>query len=193
MSPKVRRMVRALDIPLPQAIGHLHLLWWWCIDYAPTGRLDGYELGDIADAAEWHGCASDFVEALVAARLLDRSETGELEVHDWWDYAGQLIATREADRERKRDLRRKSAGRPPDVRQPSGVPDPTGPVTGPNRSRPTKAPSKGAPTTRRDRSRTTPDYRTSRRYGAIDAYTKEITASEDHENSRTSTDDPATT
>lgn len=37
--PKVKRLSRQLNISLPQAIGHLHLLWWWCMDYAQDGDL----------------------------------------------------------------------------------------------------------------------------------------------------------
>jgi len=29
--PKTRRLARALGISLPTVIGHLHLLWWWCL------------------------------------------------------------------------------------------------------------------------------------------------------------------
>ncbi|GIM48438.1 hypothetical protein DNHGIG_39870 [Collibacillus ludicampi] len=37
--PKTKRLAKALDISLPTAIGHLHLLWWWAMDFAKNGDL----------------------------------------------------------------------------------------------------------------------------------------------------------
>ena len=40
--PKTKRFKRALGISTPQAIGHLHLLWWWALDYAQDGSLAAF-------------------------------------------------------------------------------------------------------------------------------------------------------
>lgn len=99
--PKLKRLRRRLGIPAVQAIGHLHILWWWALDFAQEGELSGYDCADIADAADWEGDAERFFEALVEAGFIDRDEAG-VRLHDWWDYAGKLIERRRKDAERKR-------------------------------------------------------------------------------------------
>lgn len=100
--PKVRRFARRLGISIPAAIGHLHLLWWWALDYAMDGDLSKYDAADIADAAQWDGDPDEFLAALMecgvggGAGFVERTEAGELLLHDWWDYAGKLIQQRTA-------------------------------------------------------------------------------------------------
>ena len=103
--PKVKRLSRQLNISLPQAIGHLHLLWWWCMDYAQDGDLTEYSPEDIADACAWEGDAEGFVRALVDAGFVD-NEHG-LHVHDWEENAGRLIEQRKRNRERVAEARKK--------------------------------------------------------------------------------------
>lgn len=104
--PKTRRLARYLKISVPAAIGHLHCLWWWALDYAQDGDLSRYEPEDIADAAMWEGDAAEFVTALVKAGFLDQD--GEcLRIHDWDDYTGRLITEIETKRERKREWMRR--------------------------------------------------------------------------------------
>ena len=95
---KLRRLARALGISRAQAIGHLHYLWWWAVDNAPTGDLSTLTAAEIAEVAEWADSEDVFVAALRQCRWLDPDGF----LHDWEDYAGRLIAEREADRERKR-------------------------------------------------------------------------------------------
>ncbi|HHW45270.1 MAG TPA: DnaD domain protein [Desulfotomaculum sp.] len=104
--PKTRRLARYLGISLPAAVGHLHYLWWWALNYAQNGDLSRYELEDIADAALWDGDAKSFVEALVKSGFLDLADEG-LCIHDWDDYAGRLIDKRKANSERARKWREK--------------------------------------------------------------------------------------
>lgn len=84
---KLRRLARILRIHRAQAIGHLHLLWWWALDGAPTGDLSGLTPEEIAELAEWPGDANAFVSALKACGWIDPD--GRL--HDWADYTGRLI------------------------------------------------------------------------------------------------------
>jgi len=76
--PKTRCLCRLLGTSLPAAIGHLHLLWYWTLEFSPDGDLSAYTDEDIADAAQWEGDPHRFVEALVLA------------IHDW----EQCIPTR---------------------------------------------------------------------------------------------------
>ena len=95
---------------LPQAIGTLHCLWWWCLDYAPDGDLSGHDYEDIAIACEWDGEPKELVEMLVASGFLDRDKKA-LRVHDWTDWGGTLVQRRAKDAERKRRGRTKSVPR----------------------------------------------------------------------------------
>jgi hypothetical protein len=98
---KLKAFKRALRIKTPQAIGHLHLLWWWALDNAADGKLAGVDPADIAEIAMWPGNAEKFLEALKAAGFVDP----DLSLHDWDDYAGKLIDRRKANTERVRQHR----------------------------------------------------------------------------------------
>ena len=74
--PKLRRLSALLGVSKAQAVGHLHCLWWWCLDYAPSGDLVKYEEIDIALAAEWTGDVADFIDGMERAGFLDRGEHG---------------------------------------------------------------------------------------------------------------------
>ena len=100
--PKTKRFSRLAEISLPTAIGHLHLLWWWAIDYAQDGDLSKYDIRDITDAMEWPGDATVLIDAMVKSGFLDRENDTELTIHDWHDYAGRLMEQRKAQVEYKR-------------------------------------------------------------------------------------------
>lgn len=89
---------------LPAAVGHLHYLWWWVLDYAQDGDLSRFEPEDVAEAAMWDGDPVAFLEALIKAGFIDRDED-RLVIHDWDDYAGRLVDKRKANRERQRRWR----------------------------------------------------------------------------------------
>ncbi len=100
------------DVADNAAIGLLHRLWWWALDYAPRGDLSGFSARQIAKGCCWSGDPGLLLEALKEAGFVER-ESGTL--HDWDDYGGRLAEKREADAERKRRVRRTSGGRPADV------------------------------------------------------------------------------
>lgn len=114
--PKTKRFAKSMNISIPTAIGHLHCLWWWCLDYAENGDLSGFEREEIAEAAMYEGDGPEyFVLSLVNAGFIDQDEDDHsLSLHDWEDYAGRLIhqreiqrAKRDADAERQRRHRSK--------------------------------------------------------------------------------------
>ena len=125
--PKTLRAAKLLNVSIPAVIGHLHLLWWWCLDYAEDGDLGGLDNSEIAQAALWPGEPQAFVEALLnagassKAGFLEHSSNGHLVVHDWDEYAGILIDRRKRNAQYKRDVRRMSAGHPRDVSKMSGA------------------------------------------------------------------------
>jgi hypothetical protein len=121
--PKTRKLARLAGVSVPQAIGHLHLLWWWALDYAQDGDCARFEPEDLEDAMLWDGEPRHLWDALQEAGFMDG-----MAIHDWHVYGGRLLERRRDDAERKRTSRHRphpaeavSAGRPPDVHTPSGV------------------------------------------------------------------------
>ena len=141
--PKVHLLAKELGISVPQVIGHLHLLWWWALDYADDGNLTRYR-DFIPNASQWVGDEEIYVTSLIKLGFIDVKDE-QLFIHDWLDYTGALIETREKDAERKRQARARkssnaktsanrsewetnttkpsgvSVGRPQDVPTPSNV------------------------------------------------------------------------
>ena len=92
--PKLKKLARGLDVSIPTTLGHLHMLWWWAMDYAQDGNLTPFDALDIADAAGWDGAPERFVDAMVncgfrGAGFLERTEDGELLIHDWDEQIGR--------------------------------------------------------------------------------------------------------
>lgn len=110
--PKTKRLARRLGISVPTAIGHLHLLWWWSVDYADDGDLSRYTPEDIADAMMWEGEPQDLWDALVELHWIDLKEERP-EIHDWDTYIGRLLEKRRKDAERKRESRDRTPPAPP--------------------------------------------------------------------------------
>ena len=81
--PKTRRLARMLGVSVPTVIGHLHMLWWWALDYADDGNLDRYSIEDLADAVLWEGEASTLIDAMVLCQFVDRGGDGSMMVHNW--------------------------------------------------------------------------------------------------------------
>ena len=106
---KIKRLKRALKIKEPQAIGHMTMLWLWCIDNAPDGCLDELEPEDIAEAVDWTGDAQKFLDGLIYAGFVDQGDS--LLVHDWQEYTGASLekrnekVTREKEQNRQRQQR----------------------------------------------------------------------------------------
>ena len=99
---KTKALKRALKIKTPQAIGHLHMLWWWCLDNAPDGDLSGIPDEDLAEAVEWTGDPKKFVDSLVTSGFIDGENR---QLHDWYEYAGKLVDRRISNRERQTEFR----------------------------------------------------------------------------------------
>lgn len=119
--PKLMRLAGQLRIHRAQALGHLQYLWWWALDYAPTGDVSALAPAEISAASEWQGEPSLFQKSLVECGWLD----GDGKIHDWMEYAGRLVEERRRDAERKRMSRSMSAGHPADGGRTATVPNPT--------------------------------------------------------------------
>lgn len=82
---KTKRLARCLGVTKAAAIGHLHLLWWWALEYALDGNLAGFAAEELADVAEWEGEPEAFTSALISTGFVDETESGPI-LHDWHTY-----------------------------------------------------------------------------------------------------------
>jgi hypothetical protein len=96
--PKTLRLARRLGVSVPTAIGHLHLLWWWALEYAQDGDVSAFDDEEVADACCWEGEPAAFRRALTAAGFLDDGGA----VHDWDAYTVRLMERRERQNEQAR-------------------------------------------------------------------------------------------
>lgn len=108
--PKVARVAKAMGVSRHEAVGILIDLWTWCVDYTEGGDLSRISSDDLMAAL---GVAQDtaliqvdLIESLVTAGFIDR-EGERIVLHDWDIHQGQLLAQRDANRERQRRHRRK--------------------------------------------------------------------------------------
>lgn len=115
-SPKAKALARRLGIGMPQAVGHLHFLWWWAVDHASDGDLSKYDCEIIADAAGWDGDPEAFIAAMCPGTKLggfiDKDDFGNYSLHDWYEYAGRLIEHRQDNVARTQAWRAKKQVRP---------------------------------------------------------------------------------
>ncbi len=109
--PKVLRLAAELQITRAQTIGHLHMLWWWCMDYAPNGDVSKFGPQELAIASDWRGDPVTLCNALVTNGWLEGSK-----LHDWESFSWrfQEMQTkkhfeREATRLRVRNWRKRNA------------------------------------------------------------------------------------
>ena len=101
--PKTLMLAKRLDISVAEAIGHIHLLWWWALDYCKDGYITRYR-DYIPMAAQWEGDGETFTKALIEFGWVDEVDD-ELVIHDWMEWTGKLETVRQADAERKRKAR----------------------------------------------------------------------------------------
>ena len=48
--PKTKKLARLLAVSVPTAIGHLHGIWYWALDFAQDGDLRRYDPEERASA-----------------------------------------------------------------------------------------------------------------------------------------------
>lgn len=91
--PKLIQACASLKIGRPQMIGHLHLLWHWCLDYAVDGDLSRYKVQQLATVCGWDHDAETFVMVLSECGFLDQKKDG-FKIHDWLDFCGEIARKR---------------------------------------------------------------------------------------------------
>lgn len=97
---KLIELCNTLQITRAQAIGHLHMLWWWAIEHREDGDLTGLFDKDIATACDWDKEPKVLIDALHGTEWLS-----DYHIKDWDDYSFRLLDMRRANRERQRKYR----------------------------------------------------------------------------------------
>lgn len=123
--PKTISLCEHLGAERPQVVGHLHLLWWWCIDYAPDGDISKFTETQISRAAEWAGDPHVFADGLIKSGFVERVNEKAF-IHDWHQYCGALMERRLKRLEAKRPPM--AAERPPTLPYPTNHTQPTLPT-----------------------------------------------------------------
>jgi hypothetical protein len=106
--PKTVKLADELGVNILTAVGLIHFLWWWALDYAPDGVIKSADQRAAAKACLWTKKPEVFWAGLLVAGFVEGStenESDDLVLHDWFDYAGRLIQKRAANVERVRRAR----------------------------------------------------------------------------------------
>ncbi len=93
---KLKRLMRALDVPQYAAVGILEMLWHLAARETPTGNIGKLSDEDIAADLDWRGDASALVNALLTAEWIDQDSQHRLIVHDWRDHCEDSVDMRVA-------------------------------------------------------------------------------------------------
>lgn len=89
--PKTLLLASRMGWDVYTTIGRLHVFWWWCLEYAPTGDLRKFNDAVLAGSVGLNASeGSLFVNAMVEACWLDRGRN-VFRVHDWVEYAGRYL------------------------------------------------------------------------------------------------------
>ncbi|WP_421722400.1 hypothetical protein [Alloalcanivorax xenomutans] len=92
--PKTLDFAARLDVCLPQAIGHLELLWAFVAQKTPHGNVGKWPDGAIARASHWSGDPTVFVTALCEAGFIEAHPDHRFIVHDWHEHAPRWVASK---------------------------------------------------------------------------------------------------
>jgi hypothetical protein len=104
---KLENLLNQVKIGRREAVGSLHLLWWFVAKNGQNGLLPKMTDVQIAGLCDHNGNAGRFVSGLIECGFLDRSEHG-LKVHDWDEWISEPI---------RKELYRKNSDKcPPKIR-----------------------------------------------------------------------------
>jgi hypothetical protein len=115
--PKTRKAARRLGISVPALVGHLHLLWHWCVKHAVDGNITQIDQEDLADAMMWPGEPQALIGVLCDVGFIDKTSQrdGNVEsmlIHDWHEYAGKYDFRKQKNAEYKAAQRQREKEAP---------------------------------------------------------------------------------
>lgn len=92
-SHKLFDLMAAMGWSKAEAIGHLHLFWWWCVDQAEDGDLRKFTASHMALASDVPiANAEAFQAALLNAGFIETDPY--LRIRNWWQYLGRFLKVR---------------------------------------------------------------------------------------------------
>ena len=107
--PKFRSFCRKAGLDEDAGFAKLCRFWAWVQKIYPDGVVTDASPDDIALAMGYGGDAQTLMDALLhcgrRSGFLERTESGELVCHQWFDYGGMLFERRFRDRQRKQSGR----------------------------------------------------------------------------------------
>jgi len=108
--PKLKLLAKELGISEITALGHLHLFWYWTLEYADNGHIKYPEL--VEEACKWTGDEDIFLNGLIKYGFIDEVYESEINnceyyVHDWLDYSGAYYEKKLYNRIKKQETREK--------------------------------------------------------------------------------------
>lgn len=122
-SGKLLLLSELLRINKYQAIGHLHSLWWWCLDNAEDGDVTRFSAVTLGRVTGWSDFVKEvfipgfprneesFFKACLQAGFIDKAGKRHI-VHNWQEYTDRYFKmlentrrNREQTRERVRQFR----------------------------------------------------------------------------------------
>lgn len=130
--PQTRKFCRLTGLDIPRAVGSLHMIWWWALDWAPDGDISKFESVDLADAAHFGGDPVAFFDALVQSGYVSKTLDG-YEIVDWHNIGGQVIEGRKKAAKKKAAQREKAAAKK--AAETAGLGDVPGDISGTKQGR----------------------------------------------------------
>ena len=106
--PKLTLIASDLGINKVEALGYLHLMWYWVLKFCDDGNITKY-IDIFPTEIGWKGDSDLFVNTLVNRGFIDKSSTNKYTIHDWLDYSGKYFEKKEANRLRVQKHRENKA------------------------------------------------------------------------------------
>jgi hypothetical protein len=112
---KVDLVAESLGISYAQAVGHLHLLWWFAAnatkDSQDCGDLSRFTAAQIERRMKWSGETGRLFDVLVEAGWIDVDGESKT-VHDWAEHSGAGVVRLLSKAARMREYRARSVAAP---------------------------------------------------------------------------------
>ena len=106
--PKLTLIASDLGISKVEALGYLHLMWYWVLKFCDDGNITKY-IDIFPTEIGWKGDSDLFVDTLVNRGFIDKTSHGKYTIHDWLDYSGKYFEKKEANRLRVEKHRQNKA------------------------------------------------------------------------------------
>ena len=106
--PKLTLIASDLGISKVEALGYLHLMWYWVLKFCDDGNITKY-IDIFPTEIGWKGDSDLFIQSLINRGFIDKSSTGKYTIHDWLDYSGKYFEKKEANRLRVQKHRENKA------------------------------------------------------------------------------------